>query len=124
MICRENALRVEFAQLQDRAFDLKYFAKARVRRHKFGGRAEMSAVLKHAHERSGRVEVFDDAFVVARFRPAMLEPGDFARDAVAPLEVLNEIVSEGADVARLARAAACRCRSGGASRDQTRVGTA
>ena len=41
----------------------------------------MSAVLKHANQCSRRVQFLDGALVVARFRAAMLEPGDFARDA-------------------------------------------
>ena len=64
---RENALRVEFAQREDRAFHFEHFGEARVRRDEFRGCAEMPAVLKDSRECARRVQMLDETLVVARF---------------------------------------------------------
>ena len=65
--CREFALRLEFAQREDRAFHFEHFAEALVRREQFGECAEMPAVLKNAHECARRVQMLDETLVLARF---------------------------------------------------------
>ena len=64
---RENALRVEFEQREDRAIHFEHFAEARVRRDEFGGCAKMPAVLKDGHECARRIQMIVEKLDVARF---------------------------------------------------------